>query len=383
MNSPPPDHPSDMVTPLWLSLFYLLGVTAVGGFIAGVFLLLLMLPDTDNPNPTLITDIIPYNVGDILDGSINAFVIFSFLMFFVILPLQLPGWLSMWGTVRKLHSLPRKIQSLSMIVSCGVARAVAVAYLWAIIGVGVAACGFDIYLAILNPNFAWINPDNTGIGDIFLIIGKALWLLAVVICIQLPVCLGLWYLNRPAPPIPDDPRWHRWRKGAVMYLKWGTTITVVAAICIFGYWGFEHYQEITESGRELDIFFGMFVLFTRTVVAIIYVVPIVFLAQLPGWSVMAWLESKKRQTAGIPKTPINALHLLKGTAIGYLAMITTAIPTWWFRLEYVNTYDRDIFTPYLTPVLGGLLWAQIPGWIALLLWLAWWLAVRLKRRPAL
>ncbi len=375
MNTPQsnPDHPSDAVTSIRSSILYLLGVTAFGGVFAGGFLLFLMLPDTDSP-PPLITDIIPYTIGDIFNDSINIFVIFAFLMLFIIMPLQLPGWRSIWKTCRIVQATPGGTPSL--IGLRRVAWAAAVAYLWAVIGVGVSILGFDIYLAMLNPDFTWINPGKAGISDILLIIGQALWIMAAVICIQFPGWLVLWLLNRSTSPMPDDPRWQRWRKGAVIYLKWSAIATVVAAVCVFGYWGFERYQALMASGYELDIGFGLYILFARTIIAVIYVLPIVLLVQLPGWLVMAWLEQQRRQRTKIPQTRINSLRLLQATAIGYLAMIIAAIPTWWLRLEYIDNYDRDMLIPYLTPVLDGLLWAQIPGWAALCLWLALWLNQR-------
>ncbi len=366
------DDTPDAVTSLWLSVFYILSVTIVGGIIAVGFLLLLTTPDTDSH--ILITDIIPYNGVDILDESINVFVIFSFLMLFVILFPQLPGWWAICNTSRTLQSLPGKTKPPSLLVLTRIAWIVAVGYLWAIIGVGIAACGFEVYLAILNPQFTWIKSENAGIGDLLWNMGQALWLLAAVTCIQFPGWRGLWCLNRPASPIPNDPQWQRWHKGAVIYLKWGTVITVVVAACIFGYQGLKHYQEFIASGGELDISWGVFLIFYHTIITIIYILPIVLLVQSPGWLVMAWLEKWRRQAAGIKKPRIRPLRLLQGIAIGYLAMIITARITWWFRLEYVDNHDfEDAFTPHLTPVLDALLWVHIPGWIALFLWLAWWL----------
>ncbi len=367
-----PDDPADAITSLWLSILYVLAVTVIGGTIFRMYLLGLIEPDIYDPTP--ITDIISYDIAGILDESINVFVIFSFLMLCFILFPQLPGWWAIWKTSRTLQSLPGKTKHLSLLILQGIAWIVAVAYLWFPIGVGGAVCGFEVYLAMLNPQFTWIKPENTGVGDLLWNMGQALWLLAAVTCIQLPVWWGLWSLNRPASPIPNDPQWQRWHERAVRYLKASTVITVIAAALIFSYRGLKRYQEFIASGGELDISFGLFVLFVRTIIAMIYVLPILFLVQLPGWLVMARLEKWRRQAAGIPKPHIKPLRLLQGIAIGYLAMVITARITWWVRLEYVDNHDfEDAFTPHLTPVLDALLWAQIPGWIALCLWLAWWL----------
>ncbi len=363
MNTPR-TNPSDVVTSLWLSILYLLGVTLVAGGMIVVICLFSVVILTASDDPTLITDIIPYTIGDIFNESINIFIVFAFLMLFIMMPLQLPGWWVIWKNIGKLRSLPGDTPSL--IVSRGMARAAAVAYLWAVIGVGVSIFGFDIYLAILNPDFTWINPDKAGISDILLIIGQALWLMAGVICIQSPVLWGLWSLKRPLSPLPDDPRWRRWRKGAVIYLKWSAAITIMIMAV---YWGVNRYKVFMTSKGEFEIS-DLFIGPLGLVVGFFYIIFFTLHAQLPGWLVMAWLEWKKRQLARIINPPMEPLRLLQGAAIGYLAMITAATPTWWLRLEYINNYDRDMLTPYLTPVLDGLLWAQIPGWAAFSLWLA-------------
>ncbi len=376
-----PDDPADAITSLWLSILYILTVTAFSWYIILVVWLFISSPDWQDPDPTLITDIIPYDVSDILDRSSGSIGIFSHLMLCVILPLQLPGWWAIWKTSRTLQSLPGKTKHLSLVVLQRVAWAAAVAYLWLIIGIGVAVCGFEIYLAILNPQFTWIKPENAGITDTFWMIGETLRLLTMIVLIQLPGWWGLWFLNRPTSPlpIPNDLRWQRWRKGATLYL-WGSTAITMIIITIRV--GFFLYDEFLAPGHVFKIFdmdlveFFFLVFFVLLVVsgAILYVMSVILLVQSPGWLVMAWLEKWRRQAAGIPKPHIRPLRLLQGVAIGYLTMVITARITWWFRLEYVDNHDfEDAFTPDLTPVLDALLWAQIPGWIALCLWLAWWL----------
>ncbi len=379
-----PDDPADAITSLWLSILYILTVTAFSWYIILVVWLFISSPDWQDPDPTLITDIIPYDVSDILNESLENLSIFALFIFVATLPLQLPGWWAIWKTFRTLQSLPGKTKCPSLVVLQRVAWAVAVAYLWFTIGVGVAVCGFDIHLAILNPQFTWMKSEDMKISDAFPIIGRALWLLATIAFIQLPGWLGLWFLNRPASPIPNDPRWQRWRKGAILYL-WGSTILCVVVIAV--YWGLERYQYLIESGRNLYNSLGLLVFLVTTLITTIthtiYVLPVLFLVQSPGWLVMAWLEKWRRQAAGIPKPRIKPLLLLQGIAIGYLAMIIAVLITWWLRLEYVDNHDfEDAFTPYLTPVLDALLWAQIPGWIALCLWLALWLNQARKQSAA-
>ncbi len=360
---------------LWLSALYILGITVVAG-VAGfaIFFILPSLPilDPDNPYPEPIKDIIPYDVGNVISDIMIPLNVVFFFVLFVILPLQLPGWLAIWGAVCKLQSLSEGIKVRSLIVLRRVAWAAAVAYLWAITGIGGAICGFYIHLAILNPDFIWIRPENVEMGHILLIIGKILWLPAMIALIQSPGWLGLWWLNRP--PIPDDPRW---RKRAVIYLKWSAALCVIVTTV---YLGLQLYEYLETSERELDIIViikGLFFL----ILAVLVTISIILFAQLLGWLVLAWLERRQRPLARIVNPPIEPLRLLQGAAIGYLAMITAAWITWWFRLEYVGNHDfEDMLTPYLTPVLDGLLWAQIPGWIAFLLWLVLWL--NQKRRAS-
>ena len=84
----------------------------------------------------------------------------------------------------------------------------------------------------------------------------------------------------------------------------------------------------------------------------------------------------KRQVAGIKMTG-NTLRLVAGAVIIYLAAIHTAIMTWAFRSEYLDRYmDHDDLLPYLVPVSDGLLFALIPGWGGLALWLVFRLVHR-------
>ncbi len=372
MNTPQID-PSDAVTSIRFSILYILAVTVAIGCVLLIFSWLSTWAYSDDPDPTLVTDIIPYTVNDILSDNLFNLGKFVFFVLFIIMPLQMPGWWVIWRNIGKLRSLPGITHLPSLIVSRGMARAAAVAYLWAVLGVGVAILGFDIYLAILNPDFTWINPDKAGISDILMIIGKILWLPAMIALIQFPGWLVLWWLNRP--PLPDDPRW---RKGAVIYLKWSAIITVMimminAAIPLYGEFGEFSVSDLISKMLDMsavELFALIAVSWFIFSMVIAYVISVVFFIQSPGWLVMAWLEQRRRQRTKIPQTRINSLRLLQGVTIGYLAMIIAAIPTWWLRLEYIDNYDRDMLTPYLTPVLDGLLWAQIPGWAAFSLWLA-------------
>ncbi len=379
----PQTDPSDAAISLWLSIFYIVAVTAFGWYMVLGMWLFLSLFDPEDPDPTLVTDIIPYTVHGILSDNLFSLGLFVFFMLFIIVPLQAPGWWVIWKNIGKLRSLPRNLPSL-----IGLRRfawAAAVAYLWAIIGVGGAICGFHIYLATLNPDFIWSTAENSSITDTLLIIGKILWLPAMIALIQFPGWLGLWWLNRSTSPMPDDPRWRRWHKGAVIYLKWSAIITVMimminAAIPLYGEFGKFSVSDLMVKILDMsavELFALIPVSWFIFSMVMAYVISVVFFIQSPGWLVMAWLEWKKRQLARVINPSIEPLRLLQGAAIGYLAMVTAAWITWWFRLEYVGNHDfEDMLTPYLTPVLDGLLWAQIPGWAALCLWLALWLNQR-------
>ena len=79
----------------------------------------------------------------------------------------------------------------------------------------------------------------------------------------------------------------------------------------------------------------------------------------------------------------NTLRLVAGAVIIYLAAIHTATMTWAFRSEYLDIYmDYDDLLPHLAPVSDGLLFAWIPGWGVLALWLVFRL-VRRKTGPKL
>ncbi len=358
-----PDHLSSIILFLWLTALYLLGATAVGGSIVFIFLQFSIVTEISNYSSTVVMTLLPMDLGDILTNVIAILVTVIFFMLVIILPLQLPGWLIIQASVGKLRSLPKDIKFSSLFVLRWIARLAAIAYIWAVVGSVFASCGFSIELATLNRNFTLGIGD---INDIFLSISKVVLLLVILVFAQLPGWFGLWYLRQPSSslPITDD---RLWQQRTAKYLRTSTTIAIIA---MAGYWGYELIKIAVSPEHELTILNVLSVLVTGG----IGMMAILLFAQIPCWLVMGWLEQQQRQATIVPKTAIDPLQLLSEVTIGYLATIFGAGVVWWFELEKFGHYDiHNIFISRLPPVLDALLWAQIPGWIALFLWFALWL----------
>ena len=196
-------------------------------------------------------------VPEILPGSMGALAVYMTMfptdfvrwMVLILLPLQLPGWLGVYQTWRRLRllapgslHLPRKV-----------ARVVALAYIGSILGVWLAACGFDLYTAALRPQFTAKIEDA---ASLLQILGITLWLPTAMIFAQLPGWLTLWWLHQPADRLPifEDPAWDGWHQRIKPILWTGAAAYLIALVIYLGiafYKLFRINQLHTDNPRSL------------------------------------------------------------------------------------------------------------------------------------